>query len=345
MPDWRLPENRREALQRSYTFSLAHRSFPGMVYGMLPALADELGLDEDGRAWLVWLNGNTQNVVTSYLLLEAAPRPEDWREAVAFWNDHFKDLEWDTDRRHQKGKFGEATEAWAARVFGPKSFGPAADWIMAAGWSWQAAWDYALGQPYMGRISAWSMYEYARILLPGIPDVGSWFLEAPSSRSHRNALALLAGHEDAWHWDGERASEAVERGLLGDLANLAEDLLMEALSRNPGDPNVTRLTLESALCTWKSWHKPNRRYPGVYADMMHDRIRRAEDRFDRDLDLLWDIRVDTLPAYLRQESYPRGVASARQNQYRETGQIPDLCHWFDDMSPTVVDFPYQERLK
>lgn len=74
----------------------------------------------------------------------------------------------------------------------------------------EGLWAHALGQPHMGRISAWSMYEYARILLPGIPDVGSWFLEAPSSRSHRNALALLAGHEDAWHWDGDRADEAVK---------------------------------------------------------------------------------------------------------------------------------------
>ncbi len=334
--DWRLPGNRREALQRSYTFSLVHGSFPGMVYSMLPALADELGLDDDQRAWLVWLNGNTQNVVTSYLLLKAAPWAHDWREAVAYWNDNFKALEWDTDRRHQKSRFGEATEAWASQW----SPNPARGWESASEGGWRGLWAHALGQPYMGRISAWSMYEYARILLPGIPDVGSWFLEAPSSRSHRNALALLAGHEDAWGWDGDRADEAVKRGLLPLLNDLAEDLLLEAYARNPGDDNVSRLTLESALCSWKSWHKPNRRYPGVYADMMYDRIRRAEDRFDRALPLLWDIRARTLPAYLRQEAdtrYRRGVTKARQNCYRETGTIPDLCYHFHDMAPTRAD--------
>ncbi len=329
MTDWRLPENRREALQRSYTFSLRHRSFPGMVYGMLPALAEAFDLDADGRAWLVWLNGNTQNAVTSMLLLEAAPGPRDWRAAVAFWDAHFKDLEWDTDRRHQKGRFGEATEAWAAEHQGH----PADAWERASEVGWRACWDLALGEPYMGRISAWSMYEYARILLPDIPDVGSWFLSAPSSRSHRNALALLAGHEDAWHWDGAWARTPIELGLLPGLHDLAEDLLLEALGRNPGDPNVTRLTLESALCTWKSWHKPNRRYPCVYADMMHDRIRRAETRLDRDLGLLWDIRARTLPTWMRQESVPGhpGVCPARQNHYRETGQVPDLWREFPDM--------------
>lgn len=332
--DWRLPENRREALQRSYTFSLVHGSFPGMVYTMLPALADELGLDEDQRAWLVWLNGNCQNVVTSYLLLQAAPYPRDWRDAVAYQNEHFKALEWDTDRRHQKSRFSDATEAWAAQW----SRNPARGWESASEGGWRDVWQHALGQPYMGRISAWSMYEYARILLPGIPDVGSWFLDAPSSRSHRNALALLAGYEDAWGWDGDRADEAVRRGLLPLLNDLAEDLLEEAKARNP-HPQVTRLTLESALCSWKSWHKPNRRYPGVYADMMHDRIRRAEERMGVDLTLLWEIRAATLPHYLRQEAgtVPRGLEPHRQNLYRETGAIPDLTYLFFDMAPTSAD--------
>jgi hypothetical protein len=29
-------------------------------------------------------------------------------------------------------------------------------------------------------------------------------------------------------------------------------------------------------CTYKSWHRPNRRYPGVYLDMFRDRIKKAE---------------------------------------------------------------------
>ena len=84
MTDWRAPELRRELFQRSYTHSLEHLNFPGMVYSMLPAIAEAFDLDDDGRAWLAWLNGNTQNVVTSMELLEAAPQWTDWRKAVEF---------------------------------------------------------------------------------------------------------------------------------------------------------------------------------------------------------------------------------------------------------------------
>src|SRR3546814_16017333 len=59
---------------------------------------------------------NTQNPVTSMLLLEASGGSiAGWEKAVAFWNEHFRALEWDTDRRHQKSKFGEATSGFAAR--------------------------------------------------------------------------------------------------------------------------------------------------------------------------------------------------------------------------------------
>lgn len=345
MTDWRLPENRREAFQRSYTFSLVHQNFPGMVYPMLPAIADHFGLDEDGRAWLAWLNGNTQNVVTSLLLLEAAPTHQDWHKAIAFWDDNFKALEWDTDRRHQKNRFGDATEAW----FMEYGHEPAEGWRQASR-SGEEAWKHAIGHPYMGRISAWSFLEFARILLPGIPDVPEWYLKESSSRSHRNALCMLAGHDDAWGWDREQSDIPFMMDMLEDLHDLAEALLREAQRRNrvteayefgePHDlgvnPLVSRLTMESALCTFKSWHKPNRRYPNVYSDMMYQRIKKAEARFGRSLDLLWDIRKQTLPASLRLEDnpYDPGLSPVKQNWYRETGEIPYLHMLFPDMEPS-----------
>jgi hypothetical protein len=337
MTDWRLPENHREAFQRSYTHSLRNQNFPGMVYSMLPALADHFDLDEDGRAWLVWLNGNNQNVVSSYLLLEAAPRPQDWGKAIDFWNAHFKQLEWDIDRRHQKSAFGKATEDW----FMAYGHQPAGGWFNAAGTDecWECVWDYSIGQPYMGRISAWSMMEYARILLgPMIPDVGSWFLEESSSRSHRNSLCFLSGHEDAWSWDREHAEIPFLLDLFPSLERLAEDLLEEAEQRNPG-AEVTRLTMESALCTYKSWHKPNRRYPNVYADMMYQRIKKAEARFNRSLDVLWQIRRDTLAEPLRLEDNPGdpGLVPLKQNWYRETGEVPMIWTEFPDMRSSFDD--------
>lgn len=341
--DWRAGDRRREVFQRSYTFSLEYRNLPGMVYSMLPAVADAFDLDSDGRAWLAWLNGNTQNVVTSMLLLEAAPRWQDWSKAVEFFNENFKALEFDTDRRHQKTKFPDATKKWIAGLLDSGN-SPASVWDFEDG---QTAFRYAMAQPYMGRISAWSYMEFVRILLgPNIvPDVDGWYLYESSSRSHRNALCMLSGYDEAWGWDREQAEMPMILGIMDDLDALAEDLLQEADGRNavftpPDDlghhPLVARLTLESALCTFKSWHKPDRRYPNVYADMMYQRIKKAEARLNRSLNLLWGIRLATLPEPLRLEDNPGdpGLSSIKQNWFRETGEIHYLHMLFPDMKPS-----------
>lgn len=322
MTDWRLPENKREAFLTFYRFHLEHRSHPGCVYALLPAIAEAFDLDDDQRAWLVWLNGNTQNVVTSMLLLEAAPEPHQWRQAVDFWNDNFKRLEWDTDRRHQKSKFGEATEKWWE---GYGSQGAVDGWWKSGMMGWGATWEYAFGQPYLGRLSAWSMIEYARILFGDqVPDSNTWMLEDKSgSKSHRNGIAVVAGY-DATYWD---ANVPDMLGIVGELEAYADGLLDEV-----DHPDAGRLTMESALCTFKSWHKPNRRYPNVYSDMMYQRIKKAEARFGRTFDLLWEARRQHLPEALRLEDNPHdpGLSPIKQNWFLETGEV----HYLHTISPS-----------
>lgn len=337
--DWRLPENRREAFQRAYSFHLKYKTHPGCVYFLLPHIAEALELDDDQRAWLVWLNGNTQNPAMSLLLLEAAPRPTDWRKAVDFWNEHFKLMEWDTDRRHQKSKFGEATAAWAD-LYG---LAPAEGWRAASRGFWSDVWDFAKGQPFMGRLSAWSMTEYARILFGHtIPDAEHlMLLDGKGSHSHRNGLGLVAGY-DATYWTVEEGMDHV-----GELWELGQSLLEEAEQRNRVDarwgtlphPDVSYLTLESALCTYKSWHKPGRRYPNVYADMAYLRLKKAEARFGPHFDILWEARQLNLPHYLRLEDnpYDPGLHPLKQDHYRKTGEIPLLGFEWDDMPPCGFD--------
>lgn len=327
MIDWRAPERKEEAFLTFFRFHLEYRSHPGCVYALLPAIAEAFDLDDDQRAWLVWLNGNTQNAVTSLMLLEAAPDPARWRDAVAFWNDNFKALEWDTDRRHQKSKFGEATEKWASLPSG----GPAYGWWDAAQGGWSDTWRFAFDQPYMGRLSAWSMIEYARILLPDIPDADSWMLHDKSgSKSHRNGIAVVKGY-NATYWD-EGTPDML--GIVGDLETYADSLLAQV-----DHPDASRLTMESALCTFKGFFKENRRYPGVYNDMMYERIKKAEARFNRRFDLLWDTRRETLPEYLRLEDnpYDPGLVPVKQNWFRETGEIHTMYRDFPQFGPTEFD--------
>lgn len=336
MTDWRLPENRRESFLAFYRFHLEYKAHPGLVYFWLPAMAEAYGLDTpDDRAWLVWLNGNTQNPVTTLLLLEAAPNPTKWPEAKSFFNTHFRELEWDTDRRHQKSKFVVATEAWIDQFWRSRDHGWFGDW--------DDVWRYSLSQPYMGRLSAWSMMEYARILLgPEVPDMGTWLLEDKSgSKSHRNGIATVAGH-DAVYWD----DEPFMLDMVPELEQYAEGLLAEA-EETICDPenvhyihqDVSRFTLESAFCTYKSWYKPNRRYPGVYADMAYLRLLRAQAFFGPQFDLLWQSRKDNLPDYLRLEDnpYDPGLAPVKQNHFRETGEIPVMHRYWDRLTPSSFD--------
>ena len=328
MTDWRLPENRREAFQRFYSFHLKYRTHPGCVYFLLPELAKHYNLDDDGKAWLVWLNGNTQNPVTTQLLLEASDgRPEEWERAVAFWQDNWDRLQWDIDRRYQKGKFAEATASW---VRGVLDYGPAQMWKDAGKDGWVSTWGYAFNHPYMGRLSAWSMTEYAKILFPTVvPDADSLLLWDSASVSHRNGLTILAGWGDPYRkWDKLDLEVYVP-----ELEELGTDLLREAQQRNLDSQDVTRLTLESALCTYKSWHKPNRRYPNVYADMHLARIEWAEKHWGSAVKLQREARARHLPKYLRLEDNPAdpGMAPEKQNHYLNTGEVIMMHREWPDM--------------
>ncbi len=253
----------------------------------------------------------------------------DGPDAVAFWNRNYHLLEWDTDRRHQKARFGEATAGWAAA--GTRR---AAGWAAAAAHGWPAVWRYALGQPHMGRLSAWSMIEYARLLLPNIPDADGLLLhDREGSRSHRNGLAVIDGRDAAYWTAADVTPEHLHR-----LTALGADLLHEARRRNPGHADVGYLTIESALCTYKSWHKPRRRYPNVYADMGYLRLLRAQGRFGRRFDVLWQARREALPAGLRLEDTPHdpGVCAVKQNHYLDTGQVVMMDRDWPDLASTFT---------
>lgn len=319
--DLRLPQYRREVFLRFYTFHLRNRSHPGAVYYVLPWLAEACGWDVEQRAWAAFLNGNTQNPVTTWLLMQAGDRPARWREVVALWNAEYQHLEWDTDRRHHKSHFAKAVDSylWLIEPEGTQE----RYWRRAR--TWADAWNHAVSIHSMGRLSAWSYLEYLRILCVGqVPDAADLMLhDRPGSRSHRNGLALVSGLDSLIWWDrnptfhGNYTPEHITA-----LEHEGASLLAEAYRRNPGNRDVGYLTLESALCTYKSWHRPRRRYPNVYNDLLYNRLVRAEARFGHQFDALWQARRDSLPPWLLLECTPLdpGVVPAKQNHYLLTGR-------------------------
>ena len=313
--DLRKSEHRRQTFTDFYQFHLDFKLHPGMVYQWLPALAEHFQLTSEGKAWLTWINGNTQNPVTSYMILQEAPTQRDYRKAIAFWDKYHGELQWDTDRRHQKRIFGEATHAWVEGC----GKNAAITWRRAGRQGWGEVWKHAIQQPHMGRLSAWSMSEYAFILGLHDCDADTLLLTDSASTSHRNGLRILAGaHIGTTPWDKDRSTEQEARRLTA----FARDILK---STDGG----TFLTLESALCTYKSWHKPNRRYPGVYADMAYERLLKAEQTWGKVFEPLWKARREQLPQWLRLEDFPNdpGLCREKQNHYLETGQTVTMGRW------------------
>lgn len=338
--DCRLREHRRETFDRFYDFHLRYRAHPGAVYYVLPALAAAEGWTREEQLYAALVNGCTQNPVTTWLLMAAGPStPSAW---VAKWRAEYGRLAFDTDRRYHKKAFDLAVFGYVERSRGITQ---QRYWRHLAERGWPALWAAATAIPTFGRLSAWSYLEYVAIL-SGLPiDADDlMLLDQAGSRSHRNGLAWVAGREDLdWHASNPGFTGRYTPHDLELLAATGDNLLWAARGRNAGAPwaaDVSRLTLESTLCTYKGWHRPNRRYPNVYNDMLHDRIRAAEVAWPGvDFGVFWRIRRDWLPPYLRLEDCPGdpGVDPVKQNHYLSTGRpvmmdvdYPDLANEFND---------------
>jgi len=334
--DFRRPEFRREVFLRFYEFQLQYRAHPGCVYFIMPHLYRTFEWDQEKRLWFAFLNGNTQNPVTSFLIFKRFPDFAQLKIAdlEKWFNQEFSRLAFDTDRRHQKSDFVDSVKCYQKLTNGGQeeffnTFINTADQKQ----NFRKAWQVVRKEFYsFGRLSSFSYLEYLRIMGVNL-DCDQLFLEdMTGSKSHRNGLAKVLGRDDLDRHDsnptGFDGNYTLE--MLAWLNREAALLLGEAKERSAGKPyayDLSYFTLESTLCTYKSWHRPNRRYPGVYLDMFHDRIKKAEATWpEEDFGLFWDARKICLPAHLRLEDKPSdvGVTPEKQNHFRQTGQIINM---------------------
>lgn len=325
--DFRLPQYRREVFHRFYQFHLENRSHPGCVYYAFPWLQQRLCLDTEQMLWLAYLNGNTQNIVTSLIIFRRYPKPghidADW------FNTNWSNLEWDTDRRYHKKSLISAVANYAELIGNSQAAYFHSHHHNDPESTFREIWSVVHSQFYtFGRLSTFSYLEYLRIVGQPLLCDQLFLHDMDGSKSHRNGLAKVLGRDDLdWHkstgfagdYTDEQLTWLVEEGAL---------LLREAQDRTAETPavparDVNYFTLESALCTYKSWHRPRRRYPNCYNDMFAGRIRRAEERWGKEeTALFWQMREDCVPRHLRLECCPNdpGLTPAKQDHYRLTGQ-------------------------
>lgn len=320
--DFRRPEYRREVFHRFYEFHLRYQCHPGCVYYTMPYLAE--GWDGEQMLWFAYINGHTQNPVTSMIIFDEFPMLEMTESLEDWFNVNWKLLPFDTDRRYQKKDFPaavnwyrESTEGKQLRYFTQFTDGDPYS-------NFDKLWGLVYSKfPTFGRLSTFSYLEYLRIMGLNI-DCSNLFLDdIAGSRSHRNGLAIVLG-KDEWDFRKDRpvyTPEAMEY-----LKEEGAILLEEAKERAKGsywEYDVSYFTMESALCTYKSWHRPNRRYPGVYNDILYNRIKQAEQLWPKmNFRVFWEAR-NTFPRYLMREWNPRdpGLVPVKQNHYLETGEV------------------------
>lgn len=322
--DYREPQYREEVFLDFYEFHLKYRSHPGCVYYLMPHLRETYGWNEEESLWFAFINGNTQNPVASLVLHQEAPRPQDFEKLISFFNANYDKFDFDTDRRYHKKSFESAIYSYLGIV----GYGQYSYWKNKTEQSFREIWNTATSIETFGRLSAFSYLEYLRIMGLDFDCDNLMLSDIAGSRSHRNGLCIVLGLDDYdWHksnpnFDGTYEPELLEK-LEINAARLLDTMRDRAKDKSY-ERDVSYFTLESTLCTYKSWHRPNRRYPNVYNDMLYNRIKKNEAIWtDRDLTVFWEARRKYLPDYLRLEDTPNdlGLNPIKQNHYLTTGQV------------------------
>jgi hypothetical protein len=321
--DFRLAQYREEVFQRFFSFHLKYKSNPGCVYYLMPDLAKHNNWDAEQQAWFAFINGNTQNPITSWLIMQRAPTINQFDKAIEFWNKEYSRLSWDTDRRYNKKSFDAAITDYVSKTKMRQ-----VDW-WSKPQSWGGMWEQVSSLHTFGRLSTWSYIEYGYIMGLHKQDADSLMLnDISGSRSHRNGLAIVLGHEQYdWHKSNPDFDGNYSPDLITKLEAAGASLLAEMKERAKGkewEHDVSYFTLESTLCTYKSWHRPNRRYPNVYNDMMSNRIKKAEAVWGKaETKVFWEAREWALPEHLRIEDNPEdlGLHPVKQNHYLTTGEV------------------------
>ena len=339
--DFRLPQYRREVFLRFYEFHLKYQGHAGAVYYAFPHLFDRLHMSMEEKLWFVFINGCSQNVITTYLLFTHNPCFDKLNldELSSWFRIHYLKYGWDTDRRYVKNQFEECVVKYK-EVIGDRTQVEFFSELCSSDdpyENFRRTWDFVINNFYsFGRLATFSYLEYLKIAGLNL-DCDTLFLDNISgSKSHRNGLCKVLGRDDLDWWKNEvhYADDTIAW-----LELEGKKLLDEARARYP-HKDLSYFTLETTLCCYKSWHRPNRRYPNVYNDMFYERIKHAEKTWGRKFNIFWESREEALPGYLRLESTPAdpGFSKLKQNHYRQTGQVIMMDREWDAFTNDLNDY-------
>ncbi len=327
LTDYRRVEHRRNVFLDFYEFHLKYGAHAGAVYYAFPYLFKRLRMTDEQKLWFVYINGNTQNVVTTLRIYEAFPDIDALRDGTydlqVWFDNNASTLPWDTDRRYTRPSFVKAVSNYLEQL-GDKTqreFFTDISCTDDIHENFRRVWKVVIKNfETFGRLSTFSYLEYLRIAGINLDCDWLFFEDISGSKSHRNGLCKVLGRDDLdWYKENKPTyTDEILEWLNAEGANLLEEARAKI-----DHHDVSYFTLETTLCCYKGWHRVNRRYPNVYNDMFYDRIRKAEQLWDTRLDIFWDCRREMLPKELRLEDniLDKGLCPAKQNHYRLTGEV------------------------
>jgi hypothetical protein len=304
--DYRPHPQRVDYFHKLYDMNLKHGIMPGLVYLYMPALKSRFNWTPEQALWFAFLNGMTQNPLTSLLMmhqLSDCPDPDDNIEVFDGWfNLEWPRLFFDTDRLKNKRNTVPAIKSYA-RLVG--KYGSQVEMLSEK--SYTELWDLVSTNYYsFGRLSTFSYLEYVKIMGYGTACQDLMFWDKDGSKSHRNGMLFLMGMD---HLVNDKRANNGFDGKYEDydkmcdwLAGKANGVIKHHLSVYP-HPDVGYFTFESQLCQFKN-HFFGRRYGGVYADMAYERLLKHEEAWGKDKPsaAIWQIREE-LPRWLRNEAH------------------------------------------
>jgi hypothetical protein len=322
--DFRHPKYRREVFIRFYEFHLKYKAHPGAVYYIFPFLFEHENMTTEQKLWFTFINGCSQNVVTTWMIWKRFPNMQETNvhEISSYFRKHYAKFGWDVDRRYVKNQFEDALQSYY-KIIGTRTQEEYFNAFLKQSpyENFDLLWDEVISKFHLfGRLATFSYLEYLRIAGLNIDCSQLFFYDITGSKSHRNGMCKVLGRDDLdWHLKND-VQYSLE--VISWITKEAEILLNECKQRI-NHPDVSYFTLESTLCCYKSWHRPNRRYPNVYNDMFYDRIKVAENNWGQSLDIFWLARKSSLPRYLLREHNHKdvGVAPLKQNHYLRTGEV------------------------
>ena len=331
--DFRHPKFRREVFLRFYEFQLKYRGHSGAIYYTLEGLIEKLNMTREQQYWFTFLQGCSQNVITSFLIYNNFPSFEDLdiKKLDDWYKSVYLKIGWDTDRRFTKNKLIKCVESYKQNLgqFNQETFFER--YLCKSqdkNLNFNRLWDKVTNNFYtFGRVAGFSYLRLLSVLGVNFEPNTLFMSEVEGSKSHRNGLCKVLGRDDLdWTRDNKLFNGYSKETLVW-LEKEGQILLQEARDRIK-HPQIGFLTLESALCSFKGFFRKNRRYPGVYNDILHDRIRLAEKTWGNEYDfsVFWEIRKNAIPSYLRVEDNPGdpSYCPQKQNYFRETGKIINM---------------------